>query len=259
MPAPPTDSFMDDINSILNSAPSSFAPPTAAPKASGNTSTNQQQYNFEAPQTPSSMSFRSTPSLSTAETVSSGHGTNTGNSSASGGGDSSLDNAPVKDFPEIAYVTDEAGNILSLQEDEWNMFIAKNADLPIPPHIERCMSPNIIGRNLFEFISDEKVQAFSRHIVYMLCSGQQQKYQYYWFCDSPDIERKMFMTVSALTGFGSAKLVLWVSKVMSEKLLRLPQNYLNSPALTASETSSDDSGCGVPTNTVCSFWCVLPH
>ncbi|KAJ3111663.1 hypothetical protein HDU96_005477 [Phlyctochytrium bullatum] len=144
--------------------------------------------------------------------------------------------ASQQDHPELAYVTDEAGNILSLQEDEWNMFILRNTVVPVPPHVQRCLSPNIIGRNLFEFISDRKVQAFSRHIVYMLCSGQQQKF-HHWFCDSPDVERKMFMTVTALTGHGSSKLILWVSKILSEKVLKLPQNYLSSPALT---TADDD-------------------
>ncbi|KAJ3214191.1 hypothetical protein HDU67_001995 [Dinochytrium kinnereticum] len=219
-----TDPLLAEINSMLNSA--SAAPLPASTRT------------IELPQTPASLSMRSTPTSSVAGMAS---------NNVEGEAAAAEEN---QDFPEIAYVTDEAGNILSLQEDEWNTFIAKNADIPVPPHIERCMSPNIIGRNLFEFISDEKVQAFSRHIVYMLCSGQQQKFQYYWFCDSPDVERKMYMTVSALTGFGSAKLVLWVSKIISEKVLKLPQNYLNSPALTSSEQGSEDTSLEVPTNTM---------
>ncbi|KAJ3214190.1 hypothetical protein HDU67_001994 [Dinochytrium kinnereticum] len=183
-------------------------------------------------------------------------GTSSQSSSILGSGNSlESDSLDSQEFPEIAYVTDEVGNILSLQEDEWNLFISRNSDVPIPPHIQRCMSPSIIGRNLFEFISDEKVQAFARHLVYMLCSGQQQKFQYYWFCDAPEVERKMYMTVTALTGFGGGKLVLWVSKIITEKVLQPQQNYLKSPALSSSDQYSSDTTtlCPVPTNTVCSF------
>ncbi|KAJ3104046.1 hypothetical protein HDU97_009593 [Phlyctochytrium planicorne] len=206
--------------------------PTITSSINNNSSSNNM---YHLPPTPAASTPSSHKGSSVPETA-----INPGTEAAAG---ASAEGA--EEFPEIAYVTDECGNILSLQEEEWN-------DIPIPPHIERCMSPNIIGRNLFEFISDPKVQSFSRHIVYMLCSGQQQRYQYYWFCDSPDIERKMYMTVSALTGFGSAKLILWVSKIISEKILAEPQNYLSSPALTPNESASPTEEV-IPTNTVCSF------
>ncbi|KAI9344187.1 hypothetical protein DFJ73DRAFT_960968 [Zopfochytrium polystomum] len=137
---------------------------------------------------------------------------------------------------EIVYVTDESGNILSLNERIWNEWLLQNAELPLPERILRCLAPQIVGRNLFEFISDPKVQTFSRHILYMLTSGQQKRYQYYWYCDSPELERKMHMTVSRVDSNASgATLVLWVSKIIAETILSTPQAYLASPPASLNE------------------------
>ncbi|KAJ3131131.1 hypothetical protein HK101_004798, partial [Irineochytrium annulatum] len=80
---------------------------------------------------------------------------------------------------ELNYITDETGTILSITDvGDWNRFIERNADLPLPANLRRCLCPAIIGRNLFEFMGGEaKVHAFARHIVYMLVTGQQKRFQ----------------------------------------------------------------------------------
>ncbi|KAJ1562772.1 hypothetical protein HK405_008071 [Cladochytrium tenue] len=148
---------------------------------------------------------------------------------------------------EIVYVTDSAGNILSLDEAVWNQWMLQNSDFPVPERILRCLAPGLLGRNLFEFIGDPKVQLFARHLLYMLTSNQQTTFQYYWFCDSAELERKMHMTVTRVgSGAESTKLCLWISKIITETILNPPQDYLRSPPYSGDVASTKS-------RTVCSY------
>jgi hypothetical protein len=161
---------------------------------------------------------------------------------------------------ELCYVTDDAGTfmramfilgiIVSLDDNFWNTFISSNSLDPVPKHLRRCQYPEIVGRNLFEFIGDIKVQSFFRHIIYMLITNMQKKFVYHWFCDSPACERKMSMTVSKLSNSSTFKWILWRSQVISEKTLAVPQSYLDSPAL---PVCPPDIASNKPVRTVCSY------
>ncbi len=50
---------------------------------------------------------------------------------------------------EICYITDDAGIILSLDDNLWNTFISQNTESPAPAHIRRCQFPSIVGRVSF--------------------------------------------------------------------------------------------------------------
>ncbi|KAJ3031169.1 UNVERIFIED_CONTAM: hypothetical protein HDU68_006040 [Siphonaria sp. JEL0065] len=135
-----------------------------------------------------------------------------------------LDDEPL---PEMMYVTDELGNILTLKDPgTWNKWLAKNCPTVPKERIGKSLCPWLVGRNLFEYIEDEKVAAFTRHIIYMLGTGQQDSFKYFWFCDTPTLERKMLMNVTAHQAFDDSKLVVWASRIIYEKALIVPQNWL---------------------------------
>ena len=157
---------------------------------------------------------------------------------------------PPNGTSEICYITDDAGIILSLDDNHWNTFIGNNAQVPLPQHQRRCQFPDIVGRNLFEFICEVKLQKFFRHIIYMLITGMQTRFVYHWYCDSPECERKMSMVVTKLSAGTGNKLILWRSNIISEKILGTPQNYLGAPAV---QVVSPDLLLSRPLRTVCSY------
>jgi len=182
-------------------------------------------------------------------------------------------------FPEITYITDAGGNMIAVEDYVWNRFlkgnvykhgsielghcqgimtdqqahelakmaasqlfeanVAEPGSLPAP--LLRSSYPSVIGGNLFNHISDLKVQSFFRHLLLQIVTGQQKRYTYHWYCDSPDLERKMSMTVNRLAQGAEDKFVLWSSKILHETPLACKAPYLDAPA-------SPDSP-----HTVCSF------
>jgi hypothetical protein len=182
-------------------------------------------------------------------------------------------------YPEITYITDSGGNMMAVEDYVWNRFlkgnvykqgsidpgpmqgimtdaeakviaqmatsdlfegnIAEPGSLPVP--LQKSSYPTVVGGNLFNHIADLKVQSFFRHILLQIATGQQKRYTYHWFCDSPELERKMSMTVNRLAQGADDKFVLWSSKIIHEQPLSCQAPYLNAPA-------SADSP-----HTVCSF------
>lgn len=69
---------------------------------------------------------------------------------------------------EMVYITDDTGVICSVEDSVWNSFILKNADLGLCPTSNGLMFPLVIGRSLFEYIGDIKVQSFFRHLMIMV-------------------------------------------------------------------------------------------
>ncbi|KAJ3416904.1 hypothetical protein HDV05_007962 [Chytridiales sp. JEL 0842] len=152
--------------------------------------------------------------------------------------------------PEITYVSDSSGVIQCVEDRVWNEFIESNSDLQGMPHTSACLYPAIIGRSIFEFVKDPKVHNFFRHIMLMLASGAQKRYSYYWFCDSPEYERKMHMTVCRLGNGGPSCQLLWISKILEETPAAPVARYLSAKA---AEIASEEEKRRKPTRTVCTF------
>ncbi|KAI8811012.1 hypothetical protein BJ742DRAFT_799479 [Cladochytrium replicatum] len=168
----------------------------------------------------------------------------------------------VPPYPEVAYITDPNGIIISVEDKLWNQFIVQN----LPPHsplasqrADTCAYPSIVGRSLFEFMGEQKVASFFRHIVSMLLSGSQPRFTYHWFCDSPSLERKMSMTITTMSLPGlaaaSGKIILWLSRILYEKPLPTPALYLGLDSVPSPPaSSSSSSSAGMPkTRSVCSY------
>ncbi|KAJ3063644.1 hypothetical protein HDU98_000549 [Podochytrium sp. JEL0797] len=129
-------------------------------------------------------------------------------------------------LPEMMYVTDEVGNILSLKDPgTWNKWLSKNCPTVEKDRLGKSLCPWLVGRNLFEYIDDEKVAAFSRHILYMLGTSQQDSFNF-WFCDTPTLERKMLMNVSSHQAFNDSKLIVWASRIIYERPLLVLETWL---------------------------------
>ncbi|TPX71307.1 hypothetical protein CcCBS67573_g06236 [Chytriomyces confervae] len=146
-------------------------------------------------------------------------------------------NQPVE-LPEMMYVTDESGNILTLKDPgTWNLWLRKNCENVHQERIDRSSCPWLVGRNLFEYIDCEKVASFTRHIIFMLGTGQQDAFKYFWYCDTPSQERKMIMNVTSHKAFDDCKLIVWASRIIYEKELAVPESYVNAKTVPAPKES----------------------
>ncbi|KAJ3122121.1 hypothetical protein HK098_003100 [Nowakowskiella sp. JEL0407] len=142
----------------------------------------------------------------------------------------------VPNNPELAYVTDSTGIIVSVEDSLWNKFIEENVDISLSKTFPGSFYPQIIGRSIFEFISEVSIQSFFRHIMALIASNKQPRFQYQWFCDSPEFERKMSMSICGLATGAQGKLILWLSKILYEKPKKVPSLYMNFPELPISRT-----------------------
>ncbi|KAI8608757.1 hypothetical protein BC830DRAFT_919651 [Chytriomyces sp. MP71] len=83
----------------------------------------------------------------------------------------------------------------------------------------------------------------------MLGTGQQENYKYFWFCDTDTKERKMIMNVSSYSAFDDSRLIVWASKVIYEKDLAVPENYVQANCVPLKPTSKDPTATHVPSST----------
>jgi hypothetical protein len=74
-------------------------------------------------------------------------------------------------YPEITYATNESGDLVQLEDLAWNSFFYNNAARPISNASLRVAFPTIMGKNIFEFICDAKLQRFYRHVMHMVSTG----------------------------------------------------------------------------------------
>ncbi|KXS11102.1 hypothetical protein M427DRAFT_61189 [Gonapodya prolifera JEL478] len=153
---------------------------------------------------------------------------------------------------DIVYMTDTAGVFELVEEGLWNKFIKENCPSPLPQYMNRFTFPNLLGTSLFEFITDLSTQSFFRHIIASVTSGTggTTRFTYGWFCDSPDYERRMRMTVVGITGTNGKKLVVWISTILSETPHPRRANYLGRKAL---PVASPGELQAKPVRTVCTY------
>ncbi|KAJ3359909.1 hypothetical protein GGF32_008926 [Allomyces javanicus] len=161
--------------------------------------------------------------------------------------------------PEVCYVTNASGDFVSIEDKTWNDFIHANCATPLVPAHARLLSPTILGKSLFEFIADAKLQRFTRHILSVVASGQQPRFTYHWFCDGPEVERKMKMTVCRLLAVHGEPLILWTSAILYERAHLVPPQYLAFPGTTSADrpSTADDHNGGTAkkrkTRLACSY------
>ncbi|KNE57669.1 hypothetical protein AMAG_04530 [Allomyces macrogynus ATCC 38327] len=135
--------------------------------------------------------------------------------------------------PEVCYVTNASGDFVSIEDKTWNDFIQANCASPLVPAHARLLSPAILGKSLFEFIADAKLQRFTRHILSV-----------------------MKMTVCRLLAMHGEPLILWTSAILYERAHLVPAQYLAFPGTTSADrpsTADTDGKKKRKTRLACSY------
>ena len=99
------------------------------------------------------------------------------------------------DTPTIVYRVDGEDRIVAVN-GAWNAFASANGGGAIT-------ASRIIGRNLFEFVTDATTQQLYRQMLARIRGGQDLTYTYR--CDSPDRRRLMEMEMRLVDDAGSVE------------------------------------------------------
>jgi hypothetical protein len=109
----------------------------------------------------------------------------------------------------MIYCVDLVGNILSI-DGPWDEFAAENGGVDLK-------SKNLIGKNLFSFISSSGVSEAFRTMHHHLNDNPTHRLEFSYRCDSPELRRDMKMVMES-TGEG----IRYTSSVASTSLLDPP-------------------------------------
>ncbi len=117
------------------------------------------------------------------------------------------------DLPTIVYVVDADNRIVSVNE-AWDDFAAENNGISV-------LAERVIGRNLFEFITDPSTQHIYRQMLARIRGGIDLRFSYR--CDSPDCRRLMEMQVRGSDAQGGVEFRSITLEAHSREPLHLPQ------------------------------------
>lgn len=99
------------------------------------------------------------------------------------------------EFPTIVYQVDAEDRIVSVN-DAWDIFAAQNDG-------NSATAERVVGRNLFEFISDPSTQYIYKQVLARIRSGS--PFRFVFRCDSPIYRRLMQMEMQASDDRGSVE------------------------------------------------------
>lgn len=109
----------------------------------------------------------------------------------------------------IGYLVGEGGRILAVGQPQWQDFLERTGFVP-------SVTENVIGRNLFDFITGAEVRASYQRLHDSVWRGQGQKLSFQYRCDGPSVKREMRMSLSRLSLAGTGGAVLYQSQLLSE-------------------------------------------
>ena len=113
----------------------------------------------------------------------------------------------------VAYIVSTDGEILAIGERHWTEFANDNQS-------SELNSSDLLGRNLFDFISGDAVRDYYRAMHETIISGRSQT-SFEYRCDAPDVERRMLMTLSSFEPDNHPPLILYQSQVIEQRI-RVP-------------------------------------
>ena len=96
----------------------------------------------------------------------------------------------VQSLPGLIYIIDREATIRYYDTHEWNRFAQEN-DAP-----ELASETNVLGRNLFDFITGDEVRQSYRDFHEVLWRGAQEFIAISYRCDAPSFQREMYMEIS---------------------------------------------------------------
>nr|KAJ3420548.1 hypothetical protein HK105_005537 [Polyrhizophydium stewartii] len=124
------------------------------------------------------------------------------------------------------YLTDQFGVLLPLDSHPWSELRAAAESVGVDMRHFRALPPEYSGRSILEYITGQEVQRFYRRLLQNLASSNQPHMAFEWFCDAPDVERHMCLSVKALTTSSGQKRYLWSSRILSEIAQQPAAEYL---------------------------------
>jgi hypothetical protein len=141
----------------------------------------------------------------------------------------------------VAYLTDLDGVILSVGTRGWTEFASDNAVPELTPD-------SVIGTSLFAAMSGNAVRDMYQRLHAAVGSGRRVASVFEYRCDSPIAERRMRMSISAVTDETGTAAVLYQSQLLTETIrppLRLFARELRA--------AKDKSASSLPMVALCSF------
>lgn len=139
-----------------------------------------------------------------------------------------------------AYIVDPDGVLLFAGGSEWDTLLTSSGAF-LPPWA-------VFGRNLFDMIAGERVQAAYRAIHARVLEGQRHL-GFDYRCDAPDLERLMRMAIGPITVGEGVAGVLYQSTLL-RSTARIPLEYLTNDERLREQREAS----GAPIVTICA-WC----
>lgn len=140
---------------------------------------------------------------------------------------SELDIDPICDsLPGIIYIVDREGQIVYYGKKLWNSFAKKSDALNL------LEESNVMNKSIFEFIDGESVKHTYRLYHQVLLDKVLEKINVFCNCDSPDMVRELFLSISLISDKSDHEGLLYQSIVLKEekrtpvKLLMPKENKL---------------------------------
>lgn len=134
------------------------------------------------------------------------------------------------DAPTIVYLIDAEDRIVSVN-GAWNDFASENDGTAV-------LAEHVVGRNLFDFITDTSTQHIYRQMLARIRGGTDVQFSYR--CDSPDCRRLMEMQVRGADAHGGVEF----RSITLEAHAREPQLLPQADGATEMEPASLQRACG---------------
>jgi len=138
-------------------------------------------------------------------------------------------------LPGITYVIDLHGKIVYYGKKAWNRFALDNDE---PNLVD---ASNVINKSIFDFIDGDEVKDIYRLYHQVLLQKRLNQVNFFYNCDSPDMVRDMFLSISPISMEGEIVGFLYHSLVLKEQLR---------PPVSLFTKRDNDS---LPIITICSF------
>jgi hypothetical protein len=119
----------------------------------------------------------------------------------------------------VTYLVDASGIIRAIGAISWKYFATQN-DAP------ELTANSVIGTSVFAGIDGVDVREACERLHDSVCQRQRPVITYEYRCDAPDVERRMRMSISPVTGQANAVMALYQSQLLAEAP-RLPLGLMS--------------------------------
>jgi hypothetical protein len=141
----------------------------------------------------------------------------------------------------VAYLTAMDGTILAIGTRGWTEFASDNG----APDLT---ADSVIGNSLFATISGDQVRDAYKHLHAAVSSGRRMASVFEYRCDSPIAERRMRMSITAVSDEAGVAAVLYQSQMLTETM-RPPLRLFSRE----SRAVGDPQTAALPMVAMCSF------